>query len=50
MIREELEKRMQEAMLHIRKRYGSSAVFKGMDLLDGATALERNDQIGGHRA
>lgn len=44
------EKRIQGAMLSIRKKYGSNAVFKGMSLLEGATAIERNSQIGGHKA
>ena len=49
---EELERdrRLQGAMLEVRKKYGANAVFKGMDLLPGATTLERNQQIGGHRA
>ena len=46
----ERDRRMQGAMLEVRKRYGANAVFKGMDLLKGATALERNRQIGGHKA
>ena len=44
------EKDMQKALLKIKKRYGKNAVIKGMDLIDGATAKERNDQIGGHKA
>lgn len=46
----EREKRMQKAILGIRKRYGKNAILKGMNLLDGATAIERNGQIGGHKA
>ncbi len=46
----ESERRLQGAMLAIRGKYGASAVFQGMDLLEGATTLERNQQIGGHRA
>ena len=38
------------ATLQLRKRFGKSAVFKGCDLMDGATTLERNGQIGGHKA
>ena len=38
------------AMLEVRKRFGPNAVFKGMNLLKGATTLERNKQIGGHKA
>ena len=44
------EKRIQGAMLEIRKKYGKNAIVKGMNLLEGATAMERNTQIGGHRA
>ena len=44
------ERRLQEAMLSVRRRYGANSIFKGMNLAEGATALERNCQIGGHRA
>ena len=44
------EKRVQGAMLRVRQKYGANAVFKGMNLLDGAMTLERNKQIGGHKA
>ena len=44
------ERAMQEALLWIKGKYGNNAVFKGMDLFDEATALERNRQIGGHKA
>ena len=49
---EELEKerKLQEAMLSMKKKYGKNAMLKGMNLLDKATAQERNNQIGGHRA
>ena len=46
----ERERRLMGAMLEVRKRYGPNAVFKGMNLLRGATTLERNQQIGGHKA
>ena len=46
----EREKRVQEAVLSIKKRYGKNAVLKGMNLQEGATAQERNAQIGGHKA
>lgn len=46
----ERENSLQGAMLHVRQKYGLNAVFKGMNLKEGATALERNMQIGGHRA
>ncbi len=46
----EREKKQQEAILAIKKRYGKNALFKASDLTDGATALSRNNQIGGHKA
>ena len=46
----ERDRRLTAAMLEVRRRYGANAVFKGMNMLDGATALERNRQIGGHKA
>ena len=44
------ERKIQEAMLGIKKRYGKNAILKGMNLEDGATAKERNQTIGGHQA
>lgn len=44
------ERKLQEAMLGIKSKYGKNAILKGTNLLDGATAAERNDKIGGHRA
>lgn len=44
------ERRMQEAMLEIRRKYGKNAVLKGMNFEEGATGRSRNQQIGGHRA
>ncbi len=46
----EKEKRVQKAMLSIKRKYGKNAVLKGMNFEDGATAKERNRQIGGHKA
>ena len=46
----ERERRRQEAVLAIRKRYGKNAILKGMNLEEGATARDRNNQVGGHRA
>ena len=46
----EREKRLQHAMLDIKKKFGKNAILKGMNLCEGATAKERNDQIGGHKA
>ena len=44
------ERRLQAALQEIRGRFGSNALFLGKNMLDGATQLERNSQIGGHRA
>ena len=44
------ERKMQETMLTIKRKYGKNAILKGMNLEEGATAKDRNDQIGGHRA
>ncbi len=46
----EREERRQRAMLRIRRKYGKNAILRGMNLLEGATARQRNEQIGGHRA
>lgn len=45
----EREKRMQQAALRIKKKFGKNAILRGTDFEDGATARERNRQIGGHR-
>ena len=47
--KQERDRRLQGAMLAVRKKFGTNAVFKGMNLMEGATALERNQQVGGHR-
>ena len=44
------EKKMQKAMLEIKKKHGKNAILKGMNLEEGATTVERNKQIGGHKA
>lgn len=46
----EKEKRLQQAMLSIKGRYGKNAILKGISYEEGATARERNKQIGGHKA
>lgn len=46
----EREKKMQQAVLTIKKKFGKNAILKGMNLEEGATAKDRNDQIGGHKA
>ncbi|MBR4866691.1 MAG: DNA methylase [Clostridia bacterium] len=46
----ERERRRQQAMLSIKKKFGKNAILKGMNLEEGATAKDRNAQIGGHKA
>ena len=46
----EREKKLQQATLAIRKKFGKNAILKGMNLQEGATAMEKNRQIGGHKA
>ena len=48
--KQEKEKKRLKAELLIKKRFGKNAIVKGMDLQEGATTIERNGQIGGHRA
>jgi DNA polymerase V len=44
------EKKLQNAILSIKKKYGKNAILKGMNLQEGATTIERNNQVGGHKA
>lgn len=44
------EKDIQKAVLDIKKKFGKNAILKGMSLQEGATAIDRNNQIGGHKA
>ena len=46
----EKEMRLQRAMLEVRKKFGMNAIVKGMNLMEGATTIQRNMQIGGHKA
>ena len=46
----EKERRMQNAMLDIKRKFGKNAIVRGMNLQEGATTLERNRQIGGHKS
>ena len=46
----ERERKMQEAVLDIKKKFGKNAILKGMSLQEGATARDKNSQIGGHKA
>ncbi len=47
---EERERRLQQATLAIQDRFGKNAMLKGMNLMEGGTTMERNGQIGGHKA
>ena len=49
-IKMQREHQAQKAVLDIRKKFGGNAIVKGMDLKDEATAMDRNRQIGGHKA
>ena len=44
------EKDIQKAVLDIKKKFGKNAILKGMSLQEGSTAIDRNNQIGGHKA
>lgn len=44
------ERKLQEAMLSVKKKFGKNAILKGMNLQEGATTTQRNSQIGGHKA
>ena len=46
----EREKKVQQTMLDIKRRFGKNAILKGMNLEEGATGRERNNTIGGHRS
>lgn len=47
---EKTEKKLQKAMINIKNRYGKNAIIKGMNLQEAGTTIERNAQVGGHRA
>lgn len=44
------ERRLQEALLDIKRKYGKNSIIRGLNLEDGATGIDRNGQIGGHRS
>ena len=46
---QEREKKIQQAVLEIRQKYGPNMILKGINYLECGTARERNLQIGGHR-
>ena len=47
---EQQERQLQKAMLNIKDKYGKNAIIKGMNLQEAGTTIDRNSQIGGHRA
>jgi len=49
-LNQEKENSLQKARLKIIRKYGKNAILKGMDLEEGATTIDRNSQIGGHKA
>jgi DNA polymerase V len=44
------EKNLQKTLLNIKEKYGKNAILKGMNFQEGATTIERNGQVGGHKA
>ena len=44
------ERKIQRAMIDIKKKFGKNAILKGMNLEEGATTMARNQQTGGHRS
>ena len=48
--KERAEKNMQRAVINLQDKYGKNAVLRGMDLLKESTTIERNGQVGGHKA
>ena len=43
------EHELQKSIIDIKKKYGKNAILKGMNLVDGGTTKERNEQVGGHK-
>ncbi len=46
----EKERKMEQTLLHIKKKYGKNSILRGFDYEEGATTIQRNQQIGGHKA
>lgn len=44
------EKKVQYTIINIKNKYGANSILKGLDLVEGATAVDRNNQVGGHKA
>lgn len=47
--KEKKERNLQRSILDIKKKYGKNAILKGMNFEDGATTIERNEEVGGHK-
>ena len=47
---EEKDLKLSKIIINIKEKYGKNAILKGMDLEEGGTTIERNEQVGGHRA
>lgn len=47
---EKKERDLQKAVINIKNKFGKNAIFKGMDLQDAGTTIDRNNQVGGHKA
>ena len=47
---QEKEQKLQESLLNIKRKYGKNAILRGISYEEGATTIERNGQIGGHKA
>jgi DNA polymerase V len=46
----EKERRVQKTAIELKKKFGKNAILKGMNFKEGATAIDRNEQVGGHKA
>ena len=44
------ERKVQNIIINIKNKYGKNSILKGLDLVDGATTRDRNNQVGGHKA
>ena len=44
------ERKVQDTIINIKNKYGKNSIIKGLDLIEGATAINRNNQVGGHKA
>ncbi len=50
LVRQKDERKLQETIIEIKNKFGKNAILKGMNLEEGATTIDRNNQIGGHKA